>query len=328
MTDQTQDSTEQATVTNGHRFRAPREALVAPGEMDCHAADMTATIAADVPLKKVQQRLAKLDQWLPIDGNPDLPVGQLVETNSSGPLRLGYGAWRDLLLGCQFRAGTVELITAGGRTVKNVAGYDLTKLMVGQRGIFGQIVTITARTYKRPALALVADFAPSDRFIERIVATPLRPQWAMLSPQSLRCGWLGEEPAIELFEKLLGPHQPISQSRRKPAEDIVERASLWKTDGDCLRAAVPPIEILAFAKQAKLSQWIADAAFGIVLCSLADIDREAVAGAAATVGGSVTFFSDGQPQWRPSDVQTRLLAELKKAFDPDGKGPALTLSSP
>ena len=59
-------------------------------------------------------------------------LGRLVEHNSSGPLRLGYGAWRDLLLGCQFHNGRGELITAGGRTVKNVAGYDLTKFMVGQ----------------------------------------------------------------------------------------------------------------------------------------------------------------------------------------------------
>ena len=77
------------------------------------------------------------------------------EQNSTGPLRLGYGAWRDLLLGVQFTNGRGELITAGGRTVKNVAGYDLTKFMVGSHGVFGRLVTITTRTYRRPDRALV-----------------------------------------------------------------------------------------------------------------------------------------------------------------------------
>src|SRR5688500_14037026 len=99
---------------------------------------MSATIAADVTLAQVQNALAPTGQWLPIDGQPDLPIGQLVETNSSGPLRLGYGHWRDLLLGAQFHNGSGDLITAGGRTVKNVAGYDLTKFMVGHRGVFGR----------------------------------------------------------------------------------------------------------------------------------------------------------------------------------------------
>src|SRR5687767_4207407 len=109
--------------------------------------DMYAIVAADVALARVQETLAAKGQWLPIDGDPNTTVGQLIETNSTGPLRLGYGHWRDLLLGAQFTNGRDELISAGGRTMKNVAGYDLTKFMVGQRGVFGKLVTITTRTY-------------------------------------------------------------------------------------------------------------------------------------------------------------------------------------
>src|SRR5207245_449153 len=111
--------------------RPPRQPLVPPGGHELFAADMTAAFAADVTLADAQGRLAEVDQWLPIDGDPARPLGHLVQVNSSGPLRLGYGAWRDLLLGCQFENARGELITAGGRAVKNVAGYDLTKLMVG-----------------------------------------------------------------------------------------------------------------------------------------------------------------------------------------------------
>src|SRR5437868_2936859 len=88
--------------------RPPHAALVPPGGMELFARDMTGTFAADVILEDIQQKLSALDQWLPIDGDPRRPVGELVQQNSTGPLRLGYGAWRDLLLGCQFRNGGGE----------------------------------------------------------------------------------------------------------------------------------------------------------------------------------------------------------------------------
>src|SRR5690349_19494161 len=109
--------------------RKSRELLVPPPKMAVRAADMTAVIPADVTLSSVQRELSRHNQWLAIDGPPDATIGRLVEMNSSGPLRLGYGAWRDVLLGAQFQNGRGELITAGGLTLKNVAGYDLTKFM-------------------------------------------------------------------------------------------------------------------------------------------------------------------------------------------------------
>src|SRR6185437_6903942 len=123
-----------------------------------HQRDMTATFAAEVTLEKARAELAKIGQWIAIDGDPGSPIGELIAFNSTGPLRLGYGAWRDLLLGVQFTNGRGELISAGGRTMKNVAGYDLTKFMVGSAGVFGKIVAATVRTYRRPQGALLARF--------------------------------------------------------------------------------------------------------------------------------------------------------------------------
>src|SRR5437016_3507947 len=140
--------------------RTDRKPLVESGQIEHHVADLSATFAADVTLASAQTKLRASNQWLPIDGDPNATLGSLVERNSTGPLRLGFGAWRDLLLGAQFTNGAGELITAGGRTVKNVAGYDLTKFMVGQYGIFGKLVTLTTRTYKAPEHALVAMFDP------------------------------------------------------------------------------------------------------------------------------------------------------------------------
>src|SRR3954452_7500501 len=158
-------------------FRADRTPLVSPGQIDHQVADMSATVAADVPLRVVQETLARSGQWLPIDGDPEKSVGELVANNSSGPLRLGYGAWRDLLLGAQFHNGRGELITAGGRTVKNVAGYDLTKFIVGQRGVFARLITITVRTYRRPAGAVLATFKPELQLVNELIPSPLKPHW-------------------------------------------------------------------------------------------------------------------------------------------------------
>ena len=77
-------------------FRTNHTPLVAPGGMECFARDMTVTISADVTLSAAQAKLAEFNQWLPIDGDVQSALGELVENNSTGPLRLGYGGWRDL----------------------------------------------------------------------------------------------------------------------------------------------------------------------------------------------------------------------------------------
>src|SRR5436190_3136055 len=172
--------------------RPNQQPLVRPGEIEHHVADLSATFSADVTLAEAQKRLREHGQWLPIDGDVNATLGSLVERNSTGPLRLGFGAWRDLLLGVQFTNGAGELITAGGRTVKNVAGYDLTKFMVGQYGIFGKLVTLTTRTYKAPEFALLATFEPDVKKLNALLITPCRPQWAILNRSSLLCGYLGD----------------------------------------------------------------------------------------------------------------------------------------
>src|SRR4051812_19202803 len=64
--------------------RTDRTILTAPGTIDHHVADLTATIAADVALSTVQETLGAMGQWLPIDGDAEMPVGELIETNSTG----------------------------------------------------------------------------------------------------------------------------------------------------------------------------------------------------------------------------------------------------
>ena len=304
--------------------RAPHQPLVAPGGMDLHLRDMTATFAADLPLRLAQWRLQEHGQWLPIDGDPAAAIGTLVSENSTGPLRLGYGAWRDLLLGVQFLSGSGELITAGGQTVKNVAGYDLTKFMVGQRGVFGKPVTLTARTYRRPERALLVRHRPDVGIVSRLIPTPLRPQWAVLAADALWCGYLGDEITVAWYESALrgeGGHEALTS--RGVQEDIDHRAELWsRARGPIrVRASVPPARLAEFTATLGGSHWVADAAFGAVRTSAPDdAGAERVRRAAADVGGSVLIDRDGgSPAFDLSTnpVERQIISRLKQALDPE-----------
>lgn len=294
--------------------RPHRTPLVPPGGVDHHVADMTTTFAADVTLEQAQAALGEHGQWLPIDGDEDLSLGQLIEQNSTGPLRLGYGAWRDLLLGVQFRDGRGQLITAGGRTVKNVAGYDLTKFMVGQRGVFGKLVTLTTRTYRRPTHALLAGFAPDIRRLDALLTMATRPQWSLIDQDRLMCGYLGDARFIELMESLLAADGSAQLTEHSVDDDIALRASLWK---GAMRASVPPSRVMEFVAAAGLTGWVADPAFGIVRAPSRAHDLDRVHGAALSVGGTVTVADcdTSRVEVSTSDVERRMIERLKHAFD-------------
>ncbi|HVT90117.1 MAG TPA: FAD-binding oxidoreductase [Tepidisphaeraceae bacterium] len=297
--------------------RESRRRLVACSEIDHHVADLTMTASADVTLQRLQDKLAQADQWLPIDGDPRLSLGTLVETNSSGPLRLGFGAWRDLLLGSQFITQNGQLITAGGRTMKNVAGYDLTKFVIGQHGVFAKVQTITTRTYKRPAAALLASFAESDQLTGELLPTPCRPHWSMLADNKLYCGYLGNEHAINFYESQVRRREPREVKRQSLQDDIDFRAAHWLPERTSLtfRAAVPPSRILEFAKRAGLSQYAADAAFGIVVGPYSETDKFNLCQAADAVGGKVFFAQDAQNFYGATGPEMELLNRLQSAFN-------------
>lgn len=304
-------------------YRAPRPPLVAAGGIDHHARDMTVTVSADATLGRLQSELAGHDQWLPIDGDVEQSLGALVSTDSTGPLRLGYGAWRDLLLGVQFLNGRGELITAGGLTVKNVAGYDLTKFMVGQRGIFGKLATLTTRTYRRPAGAILARHPADAGLISRLIPTSLRPQWAVLSAEALLCGYLGDEQTLAFYRSAIPRSEPAEVLERSLEQDVAHRSSLWRASGDLVfRASVPPARVHEFGSSIG-GKWAADAAFGVVVGTVASEEHVGtIRQAASAVGGAARFFRGAFGP--PIDLSTtpgekRIIERLKSAFDPDNR---------
>lgn len=120
------------------------------GVIEHAAGDMTATVRAGTLLSDLQTELAIAGQFLPID--PPFPgtVGGLIATADSGPRRLRYGGVRDLLLGVTFVLANGTVAKGGGKVVKNVAGYDLPKLLTGSFGTLGVITEATFRLYPVP----------------------------------------------------------------------------------------------------------------------------------------------------------------------------------
>jgi hypothetical protein len=296
-------------------FRDDCKPLVDRDAMDWQMADMTATFGADVPWNRLDHE----GLWLPVDcqGRPEAPIGHLVEQNASGPLRLGWGAWRDLLLGCQFYNGMGELITAGGRTVKNVAGYDLTKFMIGQNGIFGKLATVTTRVYRKPDDAILAEFEPEMAVFNRLLASPLRPQWAVLTQNALTCGYLGTGPTVDFYARELRARQ---MTRHGIVADALWRCQNWRVPQNeelCLRASVPPMKIMEFAQNAKLRDWVADPAFGVVLGTMGQDSMRLVEKAASAVGGRAWFYDADRTAFTPTASERAILERLKQAMDPN-----------
>lgn len=110
--------------------------------------DLTVTAEAGMKLVDLQAQLRSHNQFLPIDPSyDDATLGGIVATADTGSRRQRYGGVRDLLLGLSFVRADGEIAKAGGRVVKNVAGYDLMKLFTGAYGTLGIITQLTFRTY-------------------------------------------------------------------------------------------------------------------------------------------------------------------------------------
>ena len=117
------------------------------------AGDLVVRAEAGVTLGELTEVLAGKGQRLVLDGPAGATVGGVVAANAAGPLRLRYGLPRDLLIGITIVRADGTVAKAGGKVVKNVAGYDLGKLFAGSFGTLGLIAEVTFRLHPRPDLS-------------------------------------------------------------------------------------------------------------------------------------------------------------------------------
>jgi FAD/FMN-containing dehydrogenase len=207
-------------------------------------ADLVATVQAGTPLEALRRRLADEGMWLALDppGRPERSLGSIVATATAGPLRHGFGPVRDHVLGTTVATGDGRLVKAGGRVVKNVAGYDLTKLQVGGFGGFGIIadVHLRLRALPRADVTLLArgsrdtlTSAARDVMSAELVPAALEllsPALAAEADWVLAARFLGTDAAVQGDVRRIAPigglaWQPLPPDRTAAFWGLVARGS-------------------------------------------------------------------------------------------------------
>lgn len=209
-----------ALVPEGHRTKLAADpgdsgaALMATTQLTTgfahYAGDLVATAPAGMTLREVNDQLALERQCIPLDPpfSDRATIGGIVATNDSGPRRHRFGAPRDLVIGIEVALTNGRVVRSGGRVVKNVAGYDLARLLCGSRGSLGIITAVNFR---------LAPLPPSSRtLVARFndVATAATAALALTSSPSLTPS------AVELVAP-----QPRLLVRFETTESAAERMS-------------------------------------------------------------------------------------------------------
>lgn len=270
--------------------------------------DLTATVEAGATLEAVNAALARHGQRLPLDGavHTSGTIGGLLATNDIGPLRHRHGTARDLVLGMTFVFGDGLLASAGGRVVKNVAGYDLARMMTGSFGTLGVIASATFKLTPIP---------PAFRTVRAVLCRPsdamaLADQLgkAHVEAESLEVA-VGNTPHVTVLARLASVPAAVEDACRhvvRIAQDLDgevvalpgdeervawgEHATMWRTAADrtVLRVSWAPSTL--------------DKAVGDLRQAAGDV-RVMLAGRLAVGSGTVTL--DGDIDKHPTIV-TRL----------------------
>jgi glycolate oxidase FAD binding subunit len=139
--------------------------------IDYPARDMTITVRAGIRIARLQELLAGENQRLPVDiPQPEkATLGGAIAGNVSGPRRLGFGTLRDYVIGLSWVDDTGHEVKAGGRVVKNVAGYDLCKLHVGALGTLGILTQVTLKLRPLPEAQALVTLGCADGELEALL---------------------------------------------------------------------------------------------------------------------------------------------------------------
>jgi len=183
------------------------------GIVDLSPPDMVVTVGSGTSWTELQTSLANDDVWVPLDPpGSERSVGSVVACATAGPLRTGFGAIRDHLLGLTLVTGDGRIVRVGGRVVKNVAGYDITKLAAGSFGAFGIITSINLRLRAVPrADATLIARGTRDHLLDAargILSSGYTPgALELLSPAAVA----GTEWTLAV--RLLGSHEAVAAER-------------------------------------------------------------------------------------------------------------------
>ena len=208
------------------------------------AADLTLTVEAGATLAAVNEALRPSGQWLPFD--PPLPaettIGGLIAARASGPSRQAFGTVRDWLLGLAAVLADGTPVKSGGRVVKNVAGYDLHKLLVGSCGTLAVIVEATFKLQPLPEAKRIVCFG--SQTLESLCQLALALADSVVAPQLLEI-LAGSDRPPTLVAGFAGTREEVDDAATRAASIGRERAveeSSGPIDEAALRASLDGVE--------------------------------------------------------------------------------------
>jgi glycolate oxidase FAD binding subunit len=313
--------------------------------LEHNVGDLTAVLEAGVRLEEAQDQFARAGQMLALDpplgrDRPgDATIGGVLATGDSGPLRHRYGAPRDLVVGITVALTDGTIARAGGKVIKNVAGYDLAKLFTGSFGTLGVILSASVRLHPRPDAAATA--VGTTTRSETLARAAIGLASAPLELDCLDVAW--SEGRGSLLARSSGA-EPAERSKRAaalmraaglhPVEVVAEDRELWgrqragqrSADAAVVRVATRPSELtqVIAACEASAGRLVGRAALGSSYVeldpgALARLRSELPASAVAVVldaPGAVRAKLD--PWGSGAGTALELMRRVKLRFDPAG----------
>lgn len=316
--------------------------------------DLTVTAEAGMPVADLQEILGKAGQFLPID--PAYPqqatLGGIVATADTGSLRHRYRGVRDLLLGITFVRSDGKIAKAGGRVVKNVAGYDLMKLFTGAYGTLGIISQVTFRVYPLPessgTVILTGEAGALTQATQILLSSALTPTAVdLLSPDLVAKLGLGKgtgliirfqsiaESVQQQSARLLEVGEKLGLQGTKCSED--DEHQLWQRLPETVwnystnsaiicKIGIRPSEAVTFINQLPVQDaWIhAGSGLGVLRFEAATADTLLqVRRGCEAKGGFLTVLvapahiKQGLDVWGYTGSAIDLMRRIKQEFDPE-----------
>lgn len=315
------------------------------GEIEHIAEDLTAVVPAGATLSEVAEVLNRSSQLLPIDppNAESATIGGALAVAVGGPLRSRYGLPRDMVLGMTVLRADGEMVTAGGRVVKNVTGYDLMRAWCGSLGTLGIVTSVSVRVLPKPAAreftCEVRDIPGGCAIVDRLLTADVRPEVAEI----ITDGRAGPLLLLRLTEPTVGAAQRAVGSRllgdSKGEEYLIARdAGFRERDVLSVRIAGLPGDVAALTERLgpfRPTTVVVRPAAGFVRAawdapaapSAREVDslmRQLRAdlrqsGGAAIVERMRDHFRDVVEPWGDPPPAFGLMRKLKTAYDPDGR---------
>jgi glycolate oxidase FAD binding subunit len=287
--------------------------------------ELVVTARAGTRLKDLEALLAGEGQMLPFEPphfGDRATLGGTIACNLSGPRRPYAGAARDFVLGVRLINGRGEIVNFGGQVMKNVAGYDVSRLMAGAMGILGLLVEVSLKVLPVPETDLTVVMATSQgeaiEAMNRYAARPLPLSAAAWMDGRTYLRLSGSEAGVGAAARELGGDRMGTDEAAAFWESLREHRLDFFDESDVLwRVSLPPATPALSWPGAWLIDW-----GGGQRWLRSGMTRDELVRQAASMGGHVTAFRGGprdQEVFHPlDDAATRLHRRIKAAMDPRG----------